>query len=68
MLNRGLEAGDVEMVLTLLLNVIVDYHPNGSIEDSVWKERRKHKDIDTVIQLKDFRSDKSSSEPDTGSQ
>ena len=67
-LNRGLEAGDVEMVLTLLLNVIVDYHPNGSIEDSIWKERRKHKDIDTVIQLKDFRSDKSSSEPDTGSQ
>lgn len=63
-LDRGLEAGDVEMVLTLLLNVIVDYHPNGSIEDSIWKERRKHKDIDTVIQLKDFRSGSKGSESD----
>ena len=56
LLDQGLSAGDVEMVLTLLLNVVVDYHPQGTIEDAVWKEKRKGKDINTVVQLKDFRS------------
>lgn len=55
LLDKGLEVGDVEMVLTLLLNVVVDYHPQGTIEDSVWKEKRKGKGNNTVVQLKDFR-------------
>ncbi|MEJ2452264.1 MAG: nucleoside-diphosphate sugar epimerase/dehydratase, partial [Gammaproteobacteria bacterium] len=56
LLDKGLEVGDVEMVLTLLLNVVVDYHPQGTIEDAVWKEKRKGKDNNRVVQLKDFRS------------
>jgi len=68
LLEKGLEAGDVEMVLTLLLNVVVDYHPQGTIEDSVWKEKRKTKDIHSVIQLKDFRSPHAGDKPDTSSQ
>ena len=68
LLDKGLEAGDVEMVLTLLLNVVADYHPQGTIEDSVWKEKRKRKDINTVVQLKDFRSPHTGNEPDASSQ
>lgn len=66
LLDKGLESGDVEMVLTLLLNVVVDYHPQGTIEDSVWKEKNKSNDNNTVIQLKDFRSQQKS-EPDATS-
>jgi FlaA1/EpsC-like NDP-sugar epimerase len=65
-LEKGLDAGDVEMVLTLLLNVVADYHPQGTIEDSVWKEKRKGKDNNTVVQLKDFRSPQKP-EPDASS-
>jgi len=68
LLDKGLEAGDVEMVLTLLLNVVADYHPQGTIEDAVWKEKRKRKDINTVVQLKDFRSPHTGNEPDASSQ
>jgi FlaA1/EpsC-like NDP-sugar epimerase len=68
LLDKGLEVGDVEMVLTLLLNVVTDYHPQGTIEDSVWKERRKRKDINTVVHLKDFRSPHTGDEPDASSQ
>lgn len=68
LLDKGLEAGDVEMILTLLLNVVSDYHPQGTIEDAVWKEKRKRKDINTVVQLKDFRSPHTGNEPDASSQ
>ena len=68
LLDKGLEVGDVEMVLTLLLNVVSDYHPQGTIEDAVWKEKRKRKDINTVVQLKDFRSPHTGNEPDASSQ
>jgi len=68
LLEKGLDAGDVETVLTLLLNVVTDYHPQGTIEDSVWKEKRRRKDINTVVQLKDFRSRHSGNEPDASSQ
>ena len=67
-LEKGLETGDVELVLTLLLNVVTDYHPQGTIEDSVWNERRRRKDINTVVQLKDFRSQQTGEEPDASSQ
>ncbi|MBI1425258.1 MAG: hypothetical protein GC149_17565 [Gammaproteobacteria bacterium] len=66
LLEKGLDAGDVELVLTLLLDVVVDFHPQGTIEDAVWKEKRKGKDINTVVQLKDFRSPQES-EPDASS-
>ena len=68
LLEKGLQAGDVEMVLTLLLNVVADYHPQGTIEDSLWKEKRRRKDINTVVQLKDFRSPHTDDEPDASSQ
>lgn len=55
-LEFALELADVEQVLTILLNVVVDYHPQGTIEDPVWKEIRKGMADGTVIQLKDFRS------------
>jgi hypothetical protein len=56
------------MVLTLLLNVVTDFHPTGTIEDILWKEKRKRKDIDTVVQMKDFRTRQQNTEPDTGTQ
>lgn len=67
LLNEGLEAGDVEMVLTQLLNVVADYHPQGSIEDSIWKEMHRSKDIKTVVQLEDFRSQRAGDAPDASS-
>lgn len=66
MLEQGLKSTDVETVLTLLLNVVVDFHPQGGIEDSVWKEKRKSTNIKGVVQLKDFRSQKKP-ESDTSS-
>lgn len=65
LLQNGLEQGDVESVLTLLLQVVKDYQPQGNIEDLVWKESRKGSGKDTVVQLKDFRDKSSGSE--TGS-
>jgi FlaA1/EpsC-like NDP-sugar epimerase len=67
-LEKGLQAGDVELVLTVLLNAVTDYHPQGTIEDAVWKEKRRRKDINTVVQLKDFRSPHTGDEPDASSQ
>lgn len=68
MLDKSLENGDVEIVLTLLLNVVADYQPYGTIEDSIWKEKRRCKDMQTVVQLKDFRTQRDNSESDVSSQ
>jgi len=67
-LEKGLQAGDVELVLTVLLDAITDYHPQGTIEDAVWKENHRHKDSNTVVQLKEFRSLHKGDESDTSSQ
>ena len=55
LMQKGLNQSDCETVLTLLLNVISDYNPQGSIEDLVWKEKRYRKDQNHVVSLKDFR-------------
>jgi len=55
LMDRGICESDCESVLTLLLNVISDYNPQGTIEDFVWKEKRLRKDMDHVVILKDFR-------------
>ncbi len=55
LLNKSIDAADCEAVLTLLLNVISDYNPTGTIEDFIWKEKRLRKDMDHVVSLKDFR-------------
>jgi len=65
-LDRSLESADVEMVLTVLLNVVTDFHPQGTIEDVIWKEKHNRKNIDTVVQMKDFRTKQQPDEPDTG--
>ena len=55
-LIKALNASDCESALTLLLKVISDYNPQGSIEDLTWKEKRRRKDLTHVVQLKDFRN------------
>ncbi len=55
LLNKSIAGADCEAVLTLLLNVISDYNPTGTIEDFIWKEKRLRKDMDHVVSLKDFR-------------
>ncbi len=56
LLKKGLDTSDCESALTLLLNVVSEYNPQGSIEDLTWKEKRRRKDMDHVVQLKDFRN------------
>jgi len=56
LLEKGLNTADCESALTLLLNVVSEYNPLGSIEDLTWKEKRRRKDMDHVVQLKDFRN------------
>jgi len=55
-LKKELGASDCESALTLLLNVVSEYNPQGSIEDLTWKEKRRRNDMDHVVQLKDFRN------------
>jgi FlaA1/EpsC-like NDP-sugar epimerase len=55
LLEKSLSTSDCESALTLLLNVVSEYHPQGSIEDLTWKEKRRRKDLDHVVSLKDFR-------------
>ena len=56
LLKKDLEASDCESALTLLLNVVSEFNPQGSIEDLTWREKRRRKDMDHVVQLKDFRN------------
>lgn len=56
LLEKGLNTADCESALTLLLNVVSEYNPQGSIEDLMWREKRRRKDMDHVVQLKDFRN------------
>lgn len=67
-LDKALEAGDVEEALTLLLNVVTDFHPQGTIEDVLWQEKRSRRDSETVVRLKDFRSASASSDTDASNQ
>ena len=55
LLEKALSSSDCESALTLLLNVVSEYNPQGSIEDLTWKEKCRHQDMDHVVQLKDFR-------------
>jgi len=54
-LSKSIDVADCEAVLTLLLNVVSDYNPTGTIEDFLWKEKRVKKNMDHVVSLKDFR-------------
>lgn len=67
-LDKALEISDVVNVLTILLDVVADYHPQGTIEDALWQEKRSRRDSEIVVQLKDFRSGQSSAETDASSQ
>jgi phosphodiesterase/alkaline phosphatase D-like protein len=42
-----------------------EYHPQGSIEDLTWKEKRRRKDQDHVVSLKDFRDKHKNEIPDS---
>jgi phosphodiesterase/alkaline phosphatase D-like protein len=64
-LEKSLVASDCESALTLLLNVVHEYHPQGSIEDLTWKEKRRRKDQDHVVSLKDFRDKHKNEIPDS---
>lgn len=66
-LEKALERANVESALTLLLNVVRDYHPQGSIEDSVWKAHRQISGTDSVVELKNFRNQKDDSGSGSGS-
>ena len=54
-LEDGISASNCEVLLTLLLNVVSDYNPQGVLEDFVWKEKRTGNDMDHVVELKNFR-------------
>lgn len=54
-LDVELKAANCEYALKVMLNVISDYNPQGTIEDFVWKETQIKNDKNRVILLKDFR-------------